>query len=347
MHLAKEKLQHLNSIAQEGGDRLVLDGMTKEPSDRGTAAEEIVPLPEETLMDSLSDATSIEEKIGLGLSNLQQLEDLESKLEQQRRKLSAEIEWLENIDEIIKQRDEQQNLIEELKEEEKLLLSNYQKELNNPLNYWCYIKNKETGQYWCRYQSRPFVMIVDKDETVDDAEEPKYYKWGLTEVAEGLFYIENKDVGDSVYINIFFDTRSLEGKHWNFQPKTLNFDNFFYISTPRPNGQIEQLGQGDNMLGCDWYSSIVEEARYSWKLEKSDSNQGTKIDSANKNWEGVKSKLESAQKKFNQLNSLDNLSRNQVLDKLQLKRDEFTLCENNLETVRTQIDHVKSNLSSS
>ncbi|MEQ9624237.1 LamG-like jellyroll fold domain-containing protein [Coleofasciculus chthonoplastes] len=313
--------------------------------------------------DSVSLATLADNSLTLKneLKALKQEEGKEYKLLKEKIELEEQIDVLKDTDSLnqaIADKEDaiysQENKIQDLESEETEAYQNYQKEENNPLNYWCKIISRQKPSWIVRfYDTSKHLLYADVG-----ANGNPYYtnnKFKFESTGGGYYRIVcldkdriiqvkklNVNISGKIrdqerhVISSTTDSTDANSKEWQLKQQD---DGYYIIESRQYKGKV-----------WDWYTKEYDifahgengNKNQQWKIEKISGETNDKIYRARQNWQDKQDALERANTKLKKLEGeLQDLEEN-----LENREERKVELEARLGIVTVELNQVRGELNS-
>ncbi|WYM03310.2 MAG: LamG-like jellyroll fold domain-containing protein [Gloeotrichia echinulata CP02] len=151
---------------------------------------------------NLTPLAASQAELAVKLKQLELKEQQEAVLLKEKRELEDKLAKLNNLNATITEKDALSKTVQELRKQNERDQSNYDKEKNNPLNYWCYIENKATGLALTPWVDSPYnfknsLVFLNRVNKV-------HFHWNFIAADNGCFVIKNKAIIMSYEMYMFW-----------------------------------------------------------------------------------------------------------------------------------------------
>ncbi|NEO36537.1 MAG: LamG domain-containing protein [Moorea sp. SIOASIH] len=240
------------------------------------------------------------------LKTLEQKEREETALIKEKRKLEDKLAQLGDLPRLRQEIAALETEVASLQQQEQTLKTNYEQEVANPLNDWCYIENtwnNRSGQL--QTFNNPNLnntgVYISEDEIKKTDQQ-----WKFVSAGEGYYYIKNKYTGDSKILQctpiLTFNTFLLSMEKPNNSPRVKwklvsAGDGYYYIH----NKGVDDLFKDDERrylsidtsFDLDYLTmrSASQSTVNKWKLDKQEPQNIIAINTAQSMWEEKKEQL--------------------------------------------------------
>ncbi|MBO1059151.1 MAG: LamG domain-containing protein [Dolichospermum sp. JUN01] len=293
---------------------------------------------------SLTTLADNQKTLASKLKELGSKEQQEGGLLKEKRELEAKIAGLKNLEQTRERFNNLTAQVQSLEAQEKNLKSIYNADLNNPLNYWCFLEHKQTGLFWEHAKIGDTVVVELIGSYGSD-----WTKWKFTDAGEGYYYIQNKEtglfcehakIGDTVVVELI----GSYGSDWTKWKFTDAGEGYYYIQNKETGLFCEHAKIGDTVVveligsyGSDWTK---------WKFKRTEEQTNNKIEKAYQDWQVICKQLNLARIELEQVRQVlnaDDTQKQQWETRLKAVIAQLTQIQTEINTLNTDfLNGVKS-----
>ncbi len=251
--------------------------------------------------------------------------------------LDAKIAGLANIEQ---QQIEFNNLTQQVKDlelEEKELKSIYDDSLVNPLNYWCFLQQVETGSFWEERKDSKIYKYIDLTSTKGS----DCSQWNLTATKEeGYYYIKHKQTNSYVELmngRLQLTRTTIYELAARWKLIKAGESEGYYFQNRQTSLFVTTLSDRDVVSLAVTDSSGNKSNK--WKFQLTDEQVNNNIQKAYEDWQAIWKKLDGSKKELGQLKEILNASGTQKQE-WEKRLQEVTA---QLTTLQTEINQLNGN----